>query len=92
MTKKTVEQLAEQVGSVRSYADFTAKTNKQPMYLITPEQLQAFADAVLMKAAEICDDQRVNAEATGNKEDFAYNNALDHVKAEILALIGKGGE
>lgn len=44
------------------------------------------ARAEIEAAAEACDEEKVDANATGDESDIAYNSALDHVKASILAL------
>jgi hypothetical protein len=55
------------------------------LYTSQSTATQAAVAAAYMRAAEVCDSERV--EASDSDEDQAYNRALDHAKRGILALI-----
>jgi hypothetical protein len=56
---------------------------------LAPPSSPAIETAAYMRAAEVCDSERV--EASDSDEDQAYNRALDHAKSALLTLIPQDG-
>lgn len=46
------------------------------------EQMRAYGERCALaereRCARVCEEERVDAEGSGNREDFAYNNAIGH--------------